>query len=152
MVAEQSQSVARMLANLNAVLDEGRTEGLMDGDTGEWIPAEATLTVVEANVPCAPKETVYVLVSDLFPDMPIEYCVDHAVTEGQTPREILLDLAGELHDAGCLGLCMVCRDPVAVDEMALLLGRTGAPSKRRLLHMGCAQTAGRAIREATGGA
>ena len=151
MVAERSDNVAKVIDTLTEALDAGRVEGLLDGETGSWLTPEAVLTVAEANVPCEPGSTVYVLVSDLSPDLPIQFCFDHPVTEGPTPRELLMDLAGELTDAGCLGRCHVCREPVAPDEMAIVLGRTGEPSKRFLLHIQCAWKAGRAIRERLNG-
>jgi hypothetical protein len=151
MMAERSDNVAKVIDALTEALDAGRVEGLLDGETGSWIPPEAVLTVAEANVPCEPGSTAYVLVSDLAPDLPVAFCFDHPVTEGQTPREMLMDLCGELTHIGCLGRCRVCREPVAPDEMAIVLGRTGEPSKRFLLHILCAQTAGRAIRERLNG-
>jgi hypothetical protein len=140
--------ITRLRANVEEAIDTGRV-GLLDGDTGEWIDSPvATLTVSAATVPCAPDESVYVLVSDLSPDVPIQYCVDKAEpgTVGK-PLARLLELSAILTDVGgLLGLCRACCEPVVLDEgVSLCTGLTDAPSRRHVIHIDCAGDAARQI-------
>lgn len=133
--------IRAMLQNITRAMLEHWTHGILDSATGAWITVDPTLTIAEADLPCDPGNPMYILVSDLAPDMPI-------IFGPESHKEKMIATAALLADTGMMGRCQFCQEPVVNGEGFSLVSPSPEEScsRRYIAHLACAQTVGRAVR------